>query len=189
MPSNAWAAPCVQTAPRLETSGVRDGLGPLRESAELPTLREVFFHSVWAARLLFGCRVSGAIFRHPCRASRRYTTEGATFRPSFSANAARRGKTTSMPAVRACSTQGVRKASSSSSVIRARRRPPQRRRGKRLGSSPSRNLCCKRGTLARLTPSRAAVSSKVVWATAGKRTAWAARSSFRLVARPSPLYS
>jgi hypothetical protein len=32
--------------------------------------------------------------------------------------------------------------------------------------------------LPRPTPSSAAVSSKVVWATAGRRMAWAARSSF-----------
>jgi len=48
----------------------------------------------------------GATLRHPWRASNRYTTEAVTVLPSFSANAARKGDTTSMPPPLACSSQG-----------------------------------------------------------------------------------
>src|SRR6267143_3785001 len=132
---------------------------------------EFFFHSACTTGLFLGCRVSGATFRHPWRANKRYTTEGATFRPSLSASAARKGETTNTPALRADSTQGDRKAFSSSQLIRDRRRPPQRAREERPGGSPWRNRCCSRATVARPTPSSAAVSSKVVWATAGRTMA------------------
>src|SRR3990172_1309735 len=141
-----------------------------------------FFHSAWTTAALLGCWVSGATLRHPCRASKRYTTEGATFlRPSRSARAARNGETTSTPACRAGSSQGARKACSSSQVSNARRRPPHFFRGTEGAWTPRRNCCCSRCTEARPTPSRLAVCSKVVSANAGNSTAWAAFNSLMSV--------
>ena len=175
-------APSVRTGPRPETSSAPAGVPPPPGSAGLPTCPGVFFHAAWATRSCWGCWVSGATRRHPCRASRRYTTEAATFCPKCSASAARSGETTNTPALRACSTHGARKACSSSRVMSARRRPAHRF-GADWGSlHPSRNRCWSRGTVARPTPSRAAASSKVVRAKAGRRMGWAARRSFRSVA-------
>src|SRR5438132_6491263 len=140
------------------------------------------FHSAWATGSLWGCFVSGATLRHPCRVSNRYTTEGATLlRPSFSARAARNGETTKTPACWACSTHGARKACSSSQLSKARRRPPHFFRGTEGALTLWRNCCCQRCTEARPTPSRRAVSSNVVSAKAGNSTAWAAFSSLMSV--------
>src|SRR5574341_614892 len=145
--------------------------------------REFFFPAAWATGSLLGCLVSGATLRHPWRAKSRYTTEARTGRPRCWARAARTGAATTTPASRAWASQGAKKPRSCASVRRARRRPPQRGRGAGTGPTAWRNRCWRRATVARLTPSTAAVCSNVVWASAGRSTAWAARRSAMSVVR------
>src|SRR3990167_641922 len=57
---------------------------------------QFFFQSSCACASLFGCRVSGATLRQPCRSSSRYTTDALTVRPNFCDKAARNGETTGM---------------------------------------------------------------------------------------------
>src|SRR3972149_4468833 len=122
-----------------------------------------FFQSSCNWGSLLGCRVVGAIFRQPCRARNRYTTEAATGRPNFCDRAARMGETTNTPPVLACSAHGLRKSRSSSITIRARRRPPQ---ADLRGAAPSLrrllNRVWRRCTVARLTPSVWPVCSRVI---------------------------
>ncbi|MDO8595498.1 MAG: hypothetical protein Q7R45_02630 [Sulfuricaulis sp.] len=145
-------------------------------------LREFFFQSSWALGSAFGCRVSGATFRQPWRSNMRYSTVAATGRPILWASAARNGETTNNPPSLACCTQGAKNDSSSVALNNARRRPPQFRSALAPRFTYVRNRSWSRGTLARPTPSIAAVSSKVRPASAGNRTACAHRNSSALCA-------
>jgi hypothetical protein len=144
-------------------------------------LGKFFLHSSCNWGSLFGCRVSGAIFRQPCRARNRYTTEAATGRPSLCDKAARMGDTTNTPPVLACSAHGLMKSRSSSILRRARRRPPQE---DLCGTAPSPrrflNRVWRRCTVARLTPSVCPVCSRVTSRSAGNEIANACLYSSRL---------
>ena len=143
---------------------------------------EFFFHSSCTKKSLLGCRVSGATLRQPWRASMRYTTDAATGCPSSWASAARNGETTNMLPWSACAIQGARNSRSSSILIDARRRPPQLGRASIGFATLRRNKAWSLGTVARPTPSAAAVSSKVASSNAGSRTACAQRRSSRVSA-------
>ena len=182
VPSSDEFAPCAQSALRPETSGAPGDPEPLPVSRGLPVFREVFFHASWICGSLFGCRVSGATLRQPCRANRRYTTEAATGRPNFCANAARSGETTRIPPSLEACTQGARKRSSSSSSSEARRRPPQFGRIASGLANSRRRRACSLGTVARPMPSTAALCSSVAPNSAGSSTACAQRRASTLSA-------
>ena len=149
---------------------------------------EFFFHSSCTEGSLLGCRVSGATFRQPCLASKRYTTECVTGRPKRWASAARSGATISMPPSADCSAHGFKNSRSSCTDIAARRRPPHCGSNCAGYVSRLRTFAWYRPTLARPTPSAAAVCSKVAFSSAGNRTAWAHRRSSSVCARTaSPL--
>ena len=129
--------------------------------------------------LFFGCFVSGATFRQPCRASNRQTTDAFTGWPTRCASAARIGERTNKPASWACSAQGFRNSISSCGVRSDFRRPPQFRRSEEK-ARPMWKRSCSRFTDAVPTPSILAVSSSVRPALAGRRTASADLKSSRL---------
>ena len=127
----------------------------------------------------FGCLVSGATFRHPCRDNNRQTTEAFTGWPTRRARAARIGERTKRPAARACSAQGFRKSTSSCGVRSDFRLPPQFRVPEEE-VRPMWKRVCIRLIDAVPTPSIFAVSSRVKPTLAGSRTASADLKSSRL---------
>jgi len=107
----------------------------------------------------------------------RYTTEAVTGRPSFWANAARSGDTTSMPPSADTLAQGCRKLRSCSMLIAARRRPPHLGAGWEGCATRLRKRAWYLATVARPIPSTAAVCSSVESNSPGSNTACAQRSS------------
>src|SRR5512137_1129516 len=127
-PNSVACEPCDQTGLRPGTSLARYALVLLPGSTRPPAFPEAFFfHSCWATTSVFGCRVSGATFRQPFRATKRYKTDGATPCPTCSAKAVRNEESTTNSPVLARSSQEVRNPFSSACVSRARLRPPHDR--------------------------------------------------------------
>ena len=126
----------------------------------------------------FGCFVSGATFRQPCRANNRQTTEALTGWPTRCARAARMGERTNKPASRACSAHGFKKSISSCGLSSDFRRPPQFRLPE-AEVRPRSSRICIRLTDAVPTPSKFAVSSRVRPTLTGNRTASADLKSLR----------
>src|SRR5882724_6750264 len=140
------------------------------------SFREFFFQAFMIVGTFFGCFVSGATFRHPCRDNNRQTTEAFTGWPTRCAKAARIGERTNRPASRAWSAQGFRKSTSSWAVSSDFRLPPQfliREEEVR----PVWKRICNLLTEAVPTPSMLAVSSRVRPTLAGSKTASAERKS------------